>query len=77
MRIKIFLTIIGSVALALAVTVLLNYARFERTLLTVAESRFAVVVQDLRLSIETGLDLGLELRLATGAPSWKAPGWPP
>ncbi|MEZ5584347.1 MAG: hypothetical protein R3F37_17775 [Candidatus Competibacteraceae bacterium] len=61
MNFRIAATIIGAVAFALALTVMLNYVKFERTFSRLLESRFAFVVLDLRTVIQTGLDLGLEL----------------
>ncbi len=58
---KLAVTIIGLIALALGVTVLLDYAKFERAFTEVAESRFVFVVKELRSTIETGLGLGLSL----------------
>jgi len=54
---KLAVTIIGLIALALGVTVLLDYAKFERAFTEVAESRFVFVVKELRSTIETKLGL--------------------
>ncbi|MEE4377369.1 MAG: hypothetical protein V2J55_07635 [Candidatus Competibacteraceae bacterium] len=61
MNFRIAATITTAVACALALTVMLNYVKFERTFSRLLESRFAFVVLDLRTVIQTGLDLGLEL----------------
>ncbi|NJN45731.1 MAG: hypothetical protein HC808_03750 [Candidatus Competibacteraceae bacterium] len=61
MNFRIAATITCAVAFALALTVMLNYVKFERTFSHLLESRFAFVVLDLRTVIQTGLDLGLEL----------------
>jgi hypothetical protein len=61
MNFRIAATITGAVAFALALTVMLNYVKFEHTFSRLLESRFAFVVLDLRTVIQTGLDLGLEL----------------
>jgi hypothetical protein len=62
---KIGVTIVIIIAFALGLTVMLNYAKFERTFSDLAESRFAFMVRDLRTVTETGLDLGLDLSTMT------------
>lgn len=58
---KLALMIVGLIALTLGLTVLLDYAKFERAFSELAESRFAFVVKELRSTVETGLNLGLSL----------------
>lgn len=58
---KLALTIIGLIALALGLTVLLDHVKFERAFSEQVESRFAFVVEELKSTVETGLDLGLSL----------------
>lgn len=58
---KLAVTIIGIIALALGLTVLLDAVKFERALSEQVESRFAFVVEELKATAETGFDLGLTL----------------
>lgn len=55
------LVITVTVALALSAGIALMIAKFDRTLSDTVESRFKFTAQELRDSIETGLDLGLSL----------------
>lgn len=58
---KLALTIIGLIALALGLTVLLDAVKFERALSEQVESRFAFVVEELKATAETGFDFGFRL----------------
>lgn len=58
---KLALTLIGLIALALGLTVLLDHVKFERAFSELVESRFVFVMEELKSTIETGLDLGLSL----------------
>jgi hypothetical protein len=50
------------VALAVGLVVFLDYMKFEQTLTRVVESRLIFAAKELKSTIQTGLDLGLELR---------------
>ncbi len=58
---KLALTLIGLIALALGLTVLLDAVKLERAFSEQVESRFAFVAAELKSTAETGLDLGLRL----------------
>lgn len=60
MYLKISAAIITLIAFVLGLAVLLNYAKFERAFGGLAESRLGFLVQDLRGTLEFGLDLGLD-----------------
>lgn len=60
MYLKISAAIITLIAFVLGLAVLLNYAKFERTFGELAESRLGFLIQDLRGTLEFGLDLGLD-----------------
>jgi hypothetical protein len=60
MSFKITATITLLIAFVLSLAVLMNYAKFERTFNGLTESRLAFLVQDLRDTLEFGLDLGLD-----------------
>lgn len=60
MSFKITGTITVLIAFVLSLAVLMNYAKFERTFNSLTESRLAFLVQDLRDTLEFGLDLGLD-----------------
>ena len=60
MYLKISAAIITLIAFVLSLAVLLNYAKFERTFGGLAESRLGFLIQDLRGTLEFGLDLGLD-----------------
>lgn len=60
MSFKITATITLLIAFVLSLAVLMNYAKFERTFNSLTESRLAFLVQDLRDTLELGLDLGLD-----------------
>lgn len=60
MSIKITATIITLIALVIGLAVLMNYAKFENTFNGLTESRLGFLVQDLRDTLEFGLDLGLD-----------------
>jgi len=60
MPIKITATVTVLIAFVLGLAVLMNYAKFERTFNGLTQSRLAFLVQDLRDTLEFGLDLGLD-----------------
>lgn len=60
MYLKISAAITALIAFVLGLAVLLNYAKFERAFGSLAESRLGFLVQDLRGTLEFGLDLGLD-----------------
>lgn len=60
MSIKITAAITTLITLVLGLAVLMNYAKFERTFNGLTESRLAFLIQDLRDTLEFGLDLGLD-----------------
>ncbi|HCB13958.1 MAG TPA: hypothetical protein DEP36_10385 [Gammaproteobacteria bacterium] len=60
MPVKITATITVLIAFVLGLAVLMNYAKFERTFNGLMQSRLAFLVQDLRDTLEFGLDLGLD-----------------
>lgn len=60
MLVKITATITVLIAFVLGLAVLMNYAKFERTFNGLMQSRLAFLVQDLRDTLEFGLDLGLD-----------------
>lgn len=60
MTLKVSAAIIALIAFVLGLAVLLNYAKFERAFGGLAESRLGFLVQDLRGTLEFGLDLGLD-----------------
>lgn len=49
------------IGLALTLIVMLNFFKFEQTLRATTESRLGFIAEDLKSSIQTGLDLGLDL----------------
>ncbi|HRY15751.1 MAG TPA: hypothetical protein P5330_07755 [Candidatus Competibacteraceae bacterium] len=60
MSFKITATITVLIAFVLGLAVLMNYAKFEYTFNSLTKSRLAFLVQDLRDTLEFGLDLGLD-----------------
>lgn len=60
MSTKITAMITVLIAFVLGLAVLMNYAKFERTFNSLIQSRLAFLVQDLRDTLEFGLDLGLD-----------------
>ncbi|MCP5158906.1 MAG: hypothetical protein H6974_01345 [Gammaproteobacteria bacterium] len=60
MSLKITATITVLIAFVLGLAVLMNYAKFERTFSNLTQSRLAFLIQDLRDTLEFGLDLGLD-----------------
>jgi len=60
MYFKITAAIATLIAFVLSLAVLMNYAKFERAFSGLTESRLAFLVQDLRETLEFGLDLGLD-----------------
>jgi len=60
MYLKISAAITALIAFVLGLAVLLNYAKFERAFGGLTESRLGFLVQDLRGTLEFGLDLGLD-----------------
>ena len=60
MYLKITAAITVLIAFVLGLAVLMNYAKFERAFSSLTESRLAFLVQDLRETLEFGLDLGLD-----------------
>lgn len=61
LTVKIAVTLVSIILVALALTLTLNYLKFERTLRNVTESRLGFIAADLDTRIEAVLDLGLEL----------------
>ncbi|WP_035691641.1 hypothetical protein [Azospirillum halopraeferens] len=55
------LVIAATVCLAVVLTLVLAYYKFQRTLIEVATSRLTVVVEEVRRKTEYGLTLGLDL----------------
>ncbi len=64
---KITLPIIAIITLALGLMVLFGYVKFERTFADLTRARLGVILQNVRTTLETGLDLGLELRALSNA----------
>ena len=60
MYFKITAAIAALIAFVLGLAVLMNYAKFERAFSGLTESRLAFLVEDLRETLEFGLDLGLD-----------------
>lgn len=69
MRLPLAIKIAGIVSLiivlALGLTIMLNFFKFEQTLRNVTESRLGFTAVDLEKRIQTGLDLGLDLAVMT------------
>jgi len=58
---KISVAILCIVALSISLTLVLNFFKFDRLYNSVVQSRFVVMAQDIRATVEFGLNLGLGL----------------
>lgn len=66
---RIVMPVMLVIALAVALAAFLNYGKFARTFASIEGSRFAFIADEIRLSLEAGMDLGVPLPALAAAQS--------